>query len=356
MKARFKKIRAYMEEKGIDGILVSSPSNVQWLADFPGTDSQILITHSHQYFITDSRYMEAAEAALEGGGWRFITAAQSETLWRLDKLLEKHGTKKLGIEKEYVTIDRMESYEESWFLSYAYVDDLFKQLRSVKSKGELARMRRGARLTQEAFEHLLTLIRPGVSEFDLLAELQYFLTKRGAALSFAPIIAGGEHASVPHAAVTGRKLQPGDLLTMDFGCVVDGMCTDFTRTVAISGVDEDLQMIYNIVKEANLAALAAVRAGMACSELDVAARSVIEQAGYGQFFTHGTGHGVGVDIHERPRISAYSTEVLEDSMVVTVEPGIYLPGRGGVRIEDMIVVTEEGHENFYTATKDLIII
>lgn len=351
---KLEQIREYMNRNDIDGVLLISPENVRWLSGFSGDSAQILVTQNHQYFITDCRYIEQAEREM-GDTFRYIKAAHAERLRRIDKLLDKHGTKCLGIEKEVVTISLMQKYQESWFMKYAYIDEEIKRLRSIKTPEELARMREGAKITQAAFEHILDYVKEGVSEFDLLAELQYFLNKQGTVPSFPPIIASGENAALPHATVSHRKLQAGDLLTMDFGCIYQGICTDFTRTIGISGVEEELEMIYNIVKSANLAGLEAVRAGIGANEVDQVVRSVIQEAGYGAYFEHGTGHGVGVEIHEAPAITAYSTDVLKENMVITIEPGIYLPGKGGVRIEDMIAVTEEGYENFYTAAKDLII-
>lgn len=353
--SNYERLRQEMQERGIDATLIMNPVNVRWLSGFTGEDSLILVTKSHQYFITDCRYIEQASREL-GEEYRFVKAAHNEVLREIDKLLDKHTTKTLGIEKEFVTIDLQRRFEESWFVRYAAVDGILRSLRVVKSQREIENMKKGAQITEAAFQHILKFIREGVTEYDILAELIYFMYRKGVRPSFAPIVASGENSALPHATATDRRLKAGDLLTLDFGVVCGGVCTDFTRTIGIGGVESELEMIYNTVKTANLAAIDAITAGMGANEIDRIARDIIAQAGFGAYYEHATGHGVGVEIHEGPRLSAYSTDILSAGMVVTIEPGIYLPGRGGVRIEDMVLVTEDGCENFYTATKDMILI
>ena len=348
-------LRAYMEQNGVEGVLLANPSNVTWLTGFSGDSAEVLVTMHHAYLVTDSRYTEQAE---QEAGERFsieeTTAA--ERLAYLDGLMSKRKIRTLAIERSYVTLQLFEDFEKSWFIRYADIDGAMRQLRAIKTPEDLERMRRGAKITEDAFEHLLKYIKPGVSERELYAVLIYFMNKAGVEPSFRPILASGENSAMPHAPITERKLEPGDLLTMDFGVKLEGQCTDFTRTVAISGLEQKLQVVYNTVKLAQEAALAAVRAEQECSEVDEAARSFIENAGYGKYFGHSTGHGVGVDIHEAPTVSKTSQDMLKENMVITIEPGIYLPKKGGVRIEDFVAVTENGCENFYTATKELIIV
>lgn len=349
------RIFAYMEEKGLDGILLTSPPNVAWISGFTGTSSQILLTPKRSYFITDFRYDEQAKQEV-AEVFKVMKSAPQERLGSIEQLLDKHDVKTLGIEAEHVTLEMMHRYQQTWFVRYEKVDGFFKSLRAVKTPEEIKAMEEGAALTQGAFEHLLGVIRPGVRETEILAELVYYFNQRGAVPSFPPIIAGGPNSALPHATVSDRPLEAGDFLTMDFGCKFHGMCTDFTRTIALGGVEPKLEMIYNTVRCAQEAALLAVRAGVAASEVDEAARSIIREAGYGEYFEHSTGHGVGAVIHEAPTLSVTSKDILEPGMVVTIEPGVYLPKKAGVRVEDMVVVTEEGAKNFYTATKELIIL
>jgi len=229
-------------------------------------------------------------------------------------------------------------------------------LRTIKTPEEIEKMRKGAKITADTFYHMTKVIKPGVSEYDLLAEMIYFFHKNGVKPSFEPIIATGPNSSLPHATISDRKVQNGDFVTMDFGVIYEGQCTDFTRTVAVGGVAPELEMIYNIVQKAQLATLAALRPGITGGDVDAVARNIITDAGYGAFYEHGTGHGVGVEIHEAPWFRRDNPQVLEAGMIGTVEPGIYLPGQGGVRIEDMVAITEDGYENFYTVSKDLIVL
>ncbi len=344
-----------MENNGIQGVLITSRENMQWYSGFSGDTAQILVTLEKEYFITDSRYIEMAEREL-GGRFIYIKARTDGAVKGLDKLLGKTGYRRLGIEMQKVTLAQKNMFDENWFVRYVPVDEELARLRAIKTQEEIARMRAGAKIVEKTFSHLLGYIKEGVSEYDILAEMQYCMNKNASKPSFEPIIAGGPNSSLPHATTTGRKLVRGDLLTMDFGVVFRGLCTDFTRTVAIGGVEDELELIYNVVKTANLKALEAIRPGVGAADVDAVARDVILKAGYGKYFEHGTGHGVGVEIHEKPFLSPRSTDVLEENMVLTVEPGIYLPGRGGVRIEDMVVVDKDGYENFYTTTKDFIMI
>ena len=306
---------------------------------------------SSAYFFTDSRYTEQAEKQLSAD-WEIIETNSTDRIPAVSRVCSGSA----GIDFANTSLAEMAEYREHISAEFSDYGALLTELRSIKDEQELASMRKGAKITQDAFYHLLKYIKEGVTEWELYAELIYFFHKHGATASFPPIIAGGENSSMPHAGVTSRKLRKGDFLTMDFGCVFEGMCTDFTRTVALFGVAEQEKMVYNTVMYANSEGLAALKAGITGEEADRAARSVIEKAGFGEYFGHGTGHGVGVEIHEHPRLSRNVHTVLRSGMVVTVEPGIYLPGKMGVRIEDMAAVTADGCENFYTAEKELIII
>ena len=349
------RLREYMAGNKIDGVLITSVENMQWYSGFSGDTAQVLVTMQDEYFITDSRYLEMAEKEL-GNRFTYIKERTDGAVKGLDKRMGKGGFKCLAIEMDKVTLSQKKAFDDAWLVNYVAIDTMLAKMRSKKTQEEIARMREGAKIVEDTFSHLLKYIKEGATEFDILAEMQYCMNKHASRPSFTPIIAAGPNSSLPHATTTNRKLMKGDFLTMDFGVVYKGLCTDFTRTIAIGGVEEALLLIYNVVKTANLHALQAVRAGAMASEVDAAARDTIKDAGYSAYFEHGTGHGVGVEIHEAPFLSPRSEEVLEEGMVVTVEPGIYLPGRGGVRIEDMIAVTQDGCENFYTVTKDLIII
>jgi Xaa-Pro aminopeptidase len=230
-------------------------------------------------------------------------------------------------------------------------------LREIKSTGELAAIKKAAHLTDAAFYYLLGIIRPGMSELEIVALLyKFFLDNDSEGFSFDPIVASGENSSKPHAVAGRRKIRRGDLVTFDIGCKIDGYCSDFTRTVAIGAIDPELKKIYNIVLEANLRVLSKIADGISGFDADAAARDYINSEGFGGSFGHGTGHGVGLEIHEAPRLGASSKQILRAGMVVTDEPGIYLPGIGGVRIEDLVLVTNDGCEALSHAKKELIIL
>ncbi len=347
-------LRMKLQEYQLDAALITSVENMQWYTGFSGDTGWVLVTPEKEYFITDFRYIEMAERQLEAGRFTLVKERTGGVIPEMTDWLK--ATSKLGIEYDKITVAQKQLFEETWNYSYAPIDELMHQLRAIKTQDELSRMKRGAKITEAIFSHMCEIIRPGISEFDLLAEMQYMMNKNECAPSFNPIIASGPNSSLPHAVVSSRKLQNGDFITMDFGVIYKGICTDFTRTVALGGVEEELKLIYNIVHKANLETEATIRCGVYAKDVDAVARKVITEAGYGAFYEHGTGHGVGVEIHEAPWLSVKSTDVLQENMVLTVEPGIYLPGKGGVRIEDMVVVTKDGFENFYTAAKDLIII
>ncbi len=337
-----------------DAAYITNEPDVSWLTGFTGDSSSVLITENNAYFLTDFRYTEQAEKQT-GGFFNVVEVKPGELNKTIALLLKKDSAKTLGIAYRYTSLEAMEDIRS---LSSDIMDitGITLTLRSIKDADEIARMKKGAEITERTFEHMLGFIKEGVSELDLYAEMVYYFHKNGVEPSFRPIIASGENASMPHAGITSRKLKKGDFITMDFGVKYSGVCTDFTRTVALFGVAEQQKKIYNIVKCAQSEAINALKPGITGKEADAVARDIISAAGYKERFGHGTGHGVGVEIHEEPRLSVLSESVLSEGMVVTVEPGVYIPGETGVRIEDMAVITESGCENFYTAEKELIII
>ena len=237
------------------------------------------------------------------------------------------------------------------------VDRAITSLRMIKSADEIALMKSAQEIAERAFTHILDFIKPGVTEREVSLELDYFMLRSGAeALSFETIAVSGVNSSMPHGVPSDKKIENGDFVTMDYGAVCGGYHSDMTRTVAVGNVSAEQKKVYDTVLKAQLAALEAMRPGVRCADADRAARDVIEAAGYGEFFGHGTGHGVGIEIHEEPRVSPTAVDILETGNVVTDEPGIYLPGQFGVRIEDMVLITENGFENLTKAPKELIVL
>jgi len=334
---RIADVSALCAERNLDGILLAEGASIGWACGFSGDSSMLLVKAGEGFFITDGRYTTQAENET---GLPVFTGTPAEQRTELARLLSKGA--KLGIEKSAVTCAFAENIAEETGAELVDVSADMLKMRAVKTEAELRIMRRAAELTEEVLEMTKRRIEEGVTEQEILAELVYQMHMRGMEPSFPPIIASGENSALPHAGVTSRALKGGDLLTMDIGCKLEGYCTDITRTFAISGLEQRLCMVYNIVRDANIAGIGSLAAGVNAKDADAAARKVIEDAGYGKYFAHGTGHGVGAAIHEAPVLNARTCDVLSEGMVVTVEPGIYLPGTGGVRIEDMLEITADG--------------
>ena len=351
---RIEKLRKELIWLGADAALITTSENVAYYSGFTGTSSQLLITQTHQLFFTDFRYTEQAQTETDFDVVETKGHTRIETVF---EHIQKLGIKKIGIDLSGVSYSAYKAY-----LSRIAEDDIVdissavSAQRAVKDEDELGLITKGAQHNDNLFSNLCGLLRPGISEMDIKAEIVYYMHKNGAETAFAPIVASGENSSLPHATPSDRKLRAGDFVTMDYGCRFGGYCSDFTRTVAISHMDKDQQKVYDIVKCAGELAIAALKAGAIAQDIDAVARDYIAQHGFGQAFGHGLGHGVGLFIHEAPTLGEKSDAVLEDGMVVTIEPGIYLAGRFGVRIEDLCVIKDGGCVNLTGAPRDMIII
>ncbi|MFZ5814834.1 MAG: M24 family metallopeptidase [Bacillota bacterium] len=354
--SRLDRLRASLEQRGLDAIVINKPHNRFYLSGFTGTAGVLLITGKSAYLITDFRYTEQAAAQAP----HFTVLRPESTNYALlARLLEQEQVQRIGIEGDYLSVDEHTTYRETFgqreMLS---ATGLVEALRLVKDEQEQQLMRRAAAIADEAWAQIIPLIKPGVVERDLALELEYRMKRLGAeALSFDIIVASGVRSALPHGRASEKVIEAGDLVTFDFGCIYRGYCSDMTRTVMVGEPTPKQREIYEIVLEAQLRGVAACRAGITGRELDEACRGYIREKGYGDAFGHGTGHGVGIEIHEGPRASFRSEgEILQPGMIVTIEPGIYLPGWGGVRIEDMVLVTETGCESFSTSPKELLIL
>ncbi len=357
---RIEAARKLLTEKGLDAAFLASPANIQYLSGFAGTDSYLYLSAAgRRVILTDSRYTLQAEEEGENCEVRTI---QGERVYGvlLKELLEEDRVSRLGFEDGVMTWQMVkklqdaagsEKEEERW----VPLGESVSLLRAVKDDEELARLARAEQIGDEAFSYILTQIRPGITELEIAAKLEYYMKSHGAQeKSFDTIAASGLHSAMPHAVPSEKILEMGDFLTLDFGCKYQGYCSDMTRTVVIGKASEKQKEIYRIVLEAQEAALAGLRSGLTGAQGDKLARAVIEQAGYGEYFGHGLGHSVGLEIHEKPALSSRDETVLEPGMIETVEPGIYIPGFGGVRIEDMVVITESGVRNLTGSPKGLI--
>lgn len=341
MKRRVEKMAALLAEKNIDAMLVMQPENRYYLSGFSGSTGVLLITPGSSYLCTDFRYTEQAEAESPHLQVVKVTETFADTLVEMK---ERAGFSTLAFESDYINYKLYHTFRDKLpGVELVPLDGAVEKLRRVKDSDELAAIAESMAMLDSGFQYICGIIRPGMSEKEVALELEIFLRRRGAAgKSFPFIVASGARSSLPHGEASDRVIQPGDVVTLDFGVIKNHYCSDMTRTVAVGSPPPDMKQIYGIVLEAQLAGLQAVRAGVPASAVDRAAREVIESHGYGEYFGHGTGHGVGLAVHEAPRLSARDDTVLEKGMVVTVEPGIYLPGRGGVRIEDSVVVERDG--------------
>ena len=347
---RLNKLRTAMQEKGCGAMLISEPMNQSWLCGFEYHDGYMLVTANNAYIITDSRYTEAARA---NTGDEF-TVTVNATPSKVDELLREENISTLAFEDRSMSYAAATRLKDGVGAECIPAGGLLEDIREFKDDSEFAAIRRAQELTDMAFDHILKVLTPEMTELDVAVELEFFLRKHGASgKSFDFITVSGEASSLPHGEPKNRKLRPG-FLTMDFGCVYEGYCSDMTRTVCLGKADAEMKKLYNTVLEAQLAALAVIKDGMKCADVDAAARSVIDKE-YAGKFGHGLGHGVGKFIHEAPRLSPKAGDtVLRPGHVVTVEPGIYLEGKYGCRIEDMVFITPGDAEDITKSPKELI--
>lgn len=339
-----------------EALIIISEANRRYLTDFSSSDGYLIVTKEKTVFLTDSRYIEEAEKSAENCDEILLLKKASE---QLPELAEKLGVSALYTEAENLSVSDFKRLRKMFDIPVEAekTDDILKAMRREKRAYEKDRIVDAQRIAERAFLNVLSFIKPGVTENEIRLNLEFFMLSNGAqALSFDTIAISGKNTSKPHGVPTDKKVENGDFITMDYGAVVDGYHSDMTRTVAVGQVSGEQAKIYDIVLNAQLNAINACKPGVKCSDMDKAARDTISQAGYGQYFGHGTGHGVGIDIHEAPSVSPLSAEILQPGDVVTAEPGIYIPEKFGVRIEDMLYVTADGNENLTNAEKKLIIL
>lgn len=354
MRERVDRLRKKMEQKGIEALLVTKPENRAYLSGFDGSAGVLVITSTAAWLVTDFRYVEQAT---QQAPHLEVVRQGPQLSASLKELVDKGGLKTLAFEKDHLTYSLFDNLKETLGIELLPQEGLVEGLRMVKDSGELEAIRKAAAMADRAFGRILSLLRPGISEREVALEFEYQMRKVGAdGNAFDTIVASGPRSSLPHGHPTQRLLQEGDFVTLDFGAKVQGYCSDCTRTVAIGRVDAEMKAIYDLVLRAQREALAAVRPGKKGKEVDEIARNIIAAAGHGDHFGHGLGHGVGRAVHEGPRLSIAGEDGLEPGMVVTVEPGVYLPGRGGVRIEDLVVVTADGGEVLSGISKELMVL
>lgn len=349
------KITAQLPEHGLDAMLVTSAPGERYAVGFEG-EGWVLVSRDGAHYSTDGRYIEAARQQVTGAEIVLTERGQSHLALAREEI-RRRGLKRVGFESGRVSADELGRWKDSLPCELVAAQGLLDGLRAAKDEEELARMRQAQRITDEAFREILNFIRPGLTEQEVAARLVYELLRRGGRrVSFDPIVAAGANGSMPHAVPGETVIQPGMFVTMDFGCVYEGYCSDMTRTVAVGQPTDEMERVYHTVLEAQRAGIAAARAGVTGSEVDRAARQVIQQAGYGSFFSHSFGHSLGLEIHESPNASPSEQTVFPAGAVISAEPGIYLPGHFGVRIEDVLVLREGGCEDITQAPKNLIVL
>ena len=349
------KITAQLPEHGLDAMLVTSAPGERYAVGFEG-EGWVLVSREGARYSTDGRYIEAARQQVTGAEIVLTERGQSHLALAREEI-RRRGLKRVGFESGRVSADELGRWKDSLPCELVAAQGLLDGLRAAKDEEELARMRQAQRITDEAFREILNFIRPGLTEQEVAARLVYELLRRGGRrVSFDPIVAAGANGSMPHAVPGETVIQPGMFVTMDFGCVYEGYCSDMTRTVAVGQPTDEMERVYHTVLEAQRAGIAAARAGVTGSEVDRAARQAIQQAGYGSFFSHSFGHSLGLEIHESPNASPSEQTVFPAGAVISAEPGIYLPGHFGVRIEDVLVLREGGCEDITQAPKNLIVL
>ncbi len=339
-----------------NGLLLTSRFSRHYAAKYDIAEGIAIVTKNGCRCFTDSRYIEAARNGLQG--FEVLETNRENPYSKLiNDAIRDFGVTCLGYEEAYMTVAELMNFQEKLEAKLIPMNDKIAAFRAVKEPYELQRMRKAQEITDAAFTEVLTKIRPGITEKQLAAELIYCLLKNGGeGLSFEPIVVSGPNTSLPHGVPGDRVLQEGDFITMDFGVLYQGYCSDMTRTVALGYATEEMKQVYDTVLKAQLAGIAATKAGVKGKDIDAAARKVIEDAGYGAYFGHGYGHSLGLEIHENPNCNPAGDTVMEENMVCSAEPGIYLPGKFGVRIEDVVVFQRDGREILTASPKNLIII
>lgn len=355
---RIDSLKAFVSDSK-QALLLTNEVNIGYFSGFFHSEGYMLVTQNQAYLLVDFRYIEAAQKKSSGCKVVMFKKLSEDIL----KILKSEGIACIVFESDYISVGRFESFKKAFAekgIDCTADNELcrhIEKLRIIKDETELEKIQTAQNIAEKAYLEVLNYLKPGVSEKEISARLDYLMNIYGAECkSFDLITITGKKTSLPHGVPSDGIVKEGDFFTFDFGAVYEGYHSDTTRTVAVKYATDEMKEIYDIVLKAQLAALNVIKPGAICSEVDKTARDIITDAGYGEYFGHSTGHGVGLDIHEAPAVSARGETVLKSGMVITDEPGIYLPGKFGVRIEDMLCVTEHGYKNFVSLPKELIII
>ncbi|WHI58660.1 aminopeptidase P family protein [Mammaliicoccus lentus] len=350
---KFTNLRKVMEQKGLDAIVVLSPYNRRYLSGFTGTSGSLLITQDTKQLITDFRYIQQANSQAEDFE---IINQNGPMINKINELIQHGNYKNVGVEADLITYNEYQALNTDE-VQLSSIEGVIETIRMIKDDFEIKQIQKAADIVDETYEHILKWVKPGMTENEVNNEMEMFMRSKGATCSsFDTIVASGHRGALPHGVASNKVIEEGDMITLDFGALYEGYVSDITRTFAIGEPKEEMKKIYNIVLESQLAALEQIKPGMTGKEVDSIARDIISSYGYGEQFGHSLGHGIGLEVHEGPALSQKSDIVLEENMCVTLEPGIYVEGLGGVRIEDDVLVTKNGLQRFTKSTKDLIIL
>ena len=336
--------------------LVTDEISIFYFTGFPHSEGYLMITPDNSYLLVDFRYIEAAQNTVKSSE----VVIFSNPFETINNLISANNTEEILLEADKITVSAFRTMQKEIKAELTGDDKLslfIKDLRIIKSADEIEKLKTAQNIAEKAYLEVLNMVKPGITERQIALELEYLMKKNGAEkIAFDLITVTGKKTSLPHGVPTDVEVRNGDFVTFDIGAVYEGYHSDMTRTVAVGEVSDKQREIYDIVLKSHLAGLDAVRAGVSGFDVDKVCRDIIKDAGYGEFFGHGTGHGVGLEIHEEPRVSPKGETILKSGMIITVEPGIYLPDEFGVRIEDTVLVTDNGYETFAHIPKELIIL
>ena len=351
---RVEKVQDLLKEQELDALLVTNPYNLRYIAHFTGTTGLAVVTQDKAFFVTDFRYTEQAKDQAKD----FEVIQNKGLIYEeVEKLVKKENINVLGFEEEVVSYATYALLEDMLSCELEPVAGLIEQLREVKEADEIKTIQKAVEIAESAYQNLLKTIKPGMTEIEVATDLDFHMRNLGASgLSFETIVASGARSAMPHGVASDKVIEQGDMITVDFGCYYKGYVSDMTRTFALGDPGEKLKEVYGIVKEAQALVEKAAKPGITGAELDAVARDYISSKGYGEAFGHSTGHSIGLEIHEGPNVASKNEEPFVPGNVITNEPGIYLPGIGGVRLEDDLLITEDGNKNLMTLSKELIIL
>jgi Xaa-Pro aminopeptidase len=351
---RIEKLKALLEEKSLDAVLITHIPNIRYLSGFSGSAGSVLITKPKDYFITDFRYKDQSHNEVHG----FEIIINYSLSDELKKIVKSQGIKIIGFEASHMTYGTYDNNRNNFpGVKFVPLTNVIEKLTMEKTIDELAKIQKAVDISDKVFSKMLGFIKPGMKELDVSAEITYAHKKLGALKdSFEPIVASGWRAALPHGIASNKIIEKGEIVTLDFGCEIEGFCSDITRTIAVGDPGDELKKIYRIVLGAQLKAINAAKSGISSKSVDTIARDYIASHGHAEHFGHGLGHGLGIEVHEMPSLSQRMDITLAENSVVTIEPGIYVEGLGGVRIEDDVMLKPDGCVVMNKSPKELIII